>query len=64
MNPSTHFALAANQVNHQAVNLPFVYQETANDDGPASVITPDEIARMSLSSSYLYVDDEGYTRWQ
>jgi hypothetical protein len=39
-NPSTHFALAANQVN------------------------PDEIARMSLSSSYLYVDDEGFTRWQ
>jgi hypothetical protein len=40
MNPSTHFALAASQVN------------------------PDEIARMSLSSSYLYVDDEGFTRWQ
>jgi hypothetical protein len=40
MNPSTHFALAANQVN------------------------TDEIARMSLSSSYLYVDDEGFTRWQ
>lgn len=40
MNPSTHFALPANQVN------------------------PDEIARMSLSSSYLYVDDEGFTRWQ
>ena len=40
MNPSTHFALATNQVN------------------------PDEIARMSLSSSYLYVDDEGFTRWQ
>jgi hypothetical protein len=40
MNPSTHFALAGNQVD------------------------PDEIARMSLSSSYLYVDDEGFTRWQ
>ena len=40
MNPSTHFALAADQVDH------------------------DEIARMSLSSSYLYVDDEGFTRWQ
>ena len=40
MNPSTHFALATNQVN------------------------PDKIARMSLSSSYLYVDDEGFTRWQ
>jgi len=64
MNPSTHFALAANQVNPQAVTLPFIYQETANGDAPASVITPDEIARMSLSSSYLYVDDEGFTRWQ
>jgi hypothetical protein len=24
----------------------------------------EETARMSLSSSYLYLDDEGYTRWQ
>jgi hypothetical protein len=66
MNPSTHFVLAANQVNPQAVISPFIYQETANanDDASASVITPDEIARMSLSSSYLYVDDEGFTRWQ
>jgi len=64
INPSTHFALAANQVNPQVVTLPFIYQERANDDATGSAITPDEIARMSLSSSYLYVDDEGFTRWQ
>ncbi len=63
-NPSTYFALAANQVNTRAVALPFACRETANDDAPASDVTSDEIARMSLSSSYLYVDDEGFTRWQ
>jgi hypothetical protein len=64
MNPSTHFAFAANQVNPQAVTLPFIYQEMASDNASASIVTSDEIARMSLSSSYLYVDDEGFTRWQ
>jgi len=33
-------------------------------EASAPVITPDEIARVSLSSSYLYVDDEGFTQWQ
>jgi hypothetical protein len=67
MNPSTHFALAANrpcQSNPQLVTLPYTFQGTANDDAPASDIASEEAARMSLSSSYLYVDDEGFTRWQ
>jgi hypothetical protein len=64
MNPSTHFTLAADrssQSNPQAVNLPFAGRGTANDDAPTAF---GEAARMSLSSSYLYVDDEGFTRWQ
>jgi hypothetical protein len=67
MNPSTHFALAANMYcpsNPQVVPLPFTYQGSANDDAPVSDITSEKTARMSLSSSYLYVDDEGFTRWQ
>jgi hypothetical protein len=67
MNPSTHFTLASNrscQSNPQVVTFPFTYQGTANGDAPASDIAFEQAARMSLSSSYLYVDDEGFTRWQ
>jgi hypothetical protein len=52
MNPSTHFT------------LPFARRGTADGDLSTSDGPSEETARMSLSSSYLYVDDEGFTRWQ
>jgi hypothetical protein len=67
MNPSTHFTLAANrsrQSSSQALTLPFARRGTANGDLSTSNGPSEETARMSLSSSYLYVDDEGFTRWQ
>lgn len=67
MNPSNHFTFAANkscQPYPQSDTLPFTYRGTANNDALASDIASEETARMSLSSSYLYVDDEGFTRWQ
>ncbi|KAI0266452.1 fungal-specific transcription factor domain-containing protein [Gloeopeniophorella convolvens] len=67
MNPSTHFTLGTNgsrQSSPQAVASPFGYQGTALGEASTSDHASEEIARMALSSSYLYVDDEGFTRWQ
>lgn len=61
-NPSTHFTAApyADRYRYAAGSTQFF-----SDPQP---ITPDQLAeetsRMSLSASYLYFDDEGYTRWQ
>lgn len=66
-NPSTHFTLVANKSRSsspQAVAIPFGDQGAANNDASAPDNLSEETARMSLSSSYLYVDDEGFTRWQ
>jgi hypothetical protein len=66
-NPSTHFTHVANRSrpsSPQAVAISFGYQGTANNDASAPDNLSEETARMSLSSSYLYVDDEGFTRWQ
>lgn len=69
-NPSNHFTLAANgssQATSQGVALPFVCGAATNGtigDASTLVSPTEETARMSLSSSYLYVDDEGFTRWQ
>jgi len=54
MNPSTHFALAANQVNHQAVNLPFVYQETANDDAMMDQLQLSHLMKLRACHSHLH----------
>jgi hypothetical protein len=67
INPSTHFTLGANgsrQSSPQATAPPFGYQSTANGEASALERFSEETARMSLSSSYIYVDDEGFTRWQ
>lgn len=67
INPSTHFTLGTNgsrQSSPQATAPPFGYQSTANGDVLALDHPSGETARMSLSSSYIYVDDEGFTRWQ
>lgn len=61
INPSNHFTLGTNgsrQSSPPATAPPFGYQSTASEH------PFEENARMSLSSSYLYVDDEGFTRWQ
>ncbi|GLB40905.1 putative fungal specific transcription factor [Lyophyllum shimeji] len=61
-NPSTHFSGDSSSSN----------EDKRNGMGslldPHHQITPDQLAeeasRMSLTASYLYFDDEGYTRWQ
>lgn len=66
-NPSNHFTFAANgssQTTSQGVVLPFVCGGATDGDASTMVSPSEETARMSLSSSYLYVDDEGFTRWQ
>jgi hypothetical protein len=67
MNPSNHFTLAANgsrQTTPQTVPLQFAGPGATNGDALVSDCPAEETARTSLSSSYLYVDDEGFTRWQ
>jgi hypothetical protein len=56
MNPSNHFALAANgsrQTTPQTVSLPFSGLGATNGDALVSDSPPEETARMSLSSSSL-----------
>ncbi|KAF7313955.1 P-type phospholipid transporter [Mycena chlorophos] len=50
-NPSTHFQ-------------PKVEETTLSMDMGADDLLAEDTARLSLSASYLYFDDEGYTRWQ
>ena len=67
INPSTHFTLGTNgsrQSSPQNTAPPFGYQSAVNGEASASERPSEETARMSLSSSYIYVDDEGFTRWQ
>ena len=64
INPSTHFTLGTNGSSSQATAPAFGYRSTANGEASASEHPSEESARMSLSSSYIYVDDEGFTRWQ
>ncbi|TFY62298.1 hypothetical protein EVJ58_g3957 [Rhodofomes roseus] len=58
MNPSTFFA-PVKATRHSSPSF---------SGGQSGIIVVDNLtddsARMSLSSSYLYFDDEGYTRWQ
>ncbi|KAJ7100833.1 fungal-specific transcription factor domain-containing protein [Mycena belliarum] len=55
-NPSTHFTPKRDE----SMSTPLL--------GPTDTPSPDTLAedtaRLSLSASYLYFDDEGYTRWQ
>ncbi|PPQ74836.1 hypothetical protein CVT24_003660 [Panaeolus cyanescens] len=66
MNPSTHFTQNSKMEDRRHsphnslgsfINGPF--HPPQNPDQLA-----EEKSRMSLSASYLYIDDEGYTRWQ
>lgn len=56
INPSTHFSENGNlasPIQSSSTSAPFF------DNHPL-----EEISRTSLTASYLYFDDEGYTRWQ
>ncbi|KAG2004857.1 nuclear protein [Coprinopsis cinerea AmutBmut pab1-1] len=62
MNPSTHFTQSNNDSSHiRRESFGSLLSQPYN-------ITPDQLAeetsKMSLTASYLYFDDEGYTRWQ
>ncbi|KAG6839961.1 hypothetical protein C0991_010026, partial [Blastosporella zonata] len=60
-NPSTHFTRESSSSDDQPHGLGPVLD-------PNQKITPDQLAEeashLSLTASYLYFDDEGYTRWQ
>ena len=61
VNPSTHFS------GNGGMGSQRMYTANASGDpfSPSSIDQlSDETARMSLCASYLYFDDEGYTRWQ
>ncbi len=62
VNPSTHFTRGCSSDSRRDSAL---RQSTG---GPSHITSEDqlseEMSRMSLTASYLYFDDEGYTRWQ
>lgn len=64
MNPSTHFTRDPER--HHSPSASF--GSLLGTPYPHQVYSPDQLAeetsRMSLTASYLYFDDEGYTRWQ
>lgn len=64
-NPSTHFTGEPKLDGAQSPTTAFRSLFNSNH---SNVTSPDQLAeetsRMSLSASYLYIDDEGYTRWQ
>lgn len=66
--PSAHFSVAQPSETKAFVpgqgrvrqdSISYTMSSGSNADGMA-----EETARMSMHSSYLYLDDEGYTRWQ
>lgn len=59
MNPSTFFPAATAHTNGNGIAALSSLQGSPN-----AARLAEETARMSLSPSYLYFDDEGYTRWQ
>lgn len=61
MNPSTFFAPTKS---HSRQPSPAGPGLPAFNTGASIDQLADDVSRMSLSSSYLYFDDEGYTRWQ
>lgn len=70
INPSTHFPSSNSETctspNTTFHSLSNPINGTSSFRGPSSPVEQlsDEASRLSLSPSYLYLDDEGYTRWQ
>ncbi|OCH91762.1 hypothetical protein OBBRIDRAFT_791989 [Obba rivulosa] len=63
MNPSTFFTPTKPASRNSSPNS-FPGPGATNGNGNVVDQLMEETSRMSLSSSYLYFDDEGYTRWQ
>ncbi|KAG7095034.1 hypothetical protein E1B28_005825 [Marasmius oreades] len=67
-NPSTHFTPPPNP-DEQRTSPTTPFQSLMGSlNGSSIAISPEqleeEVSKMSISDSYLYTDDEGYTRWQ
>ncbi|KAJ8082390.1 hypothetical protein PM082_008245 [Marasmius tenuissimus] len=67
-NPSTHFAPSPN-LDDQKSSPSTTFQSFMcglNTSAAGSGVDQlgEEVAKLSISDSYLYTDDEGYTRWQ
>ncbi|KAJ6607680.1 fungal-specific transcription factor domain-containing protein [Mycena sp. CBHHK59/15] len=58
-NPSTHFTPHETKMDESLAPL-----MPSATDAPTPEQLAEETSRLSLSASYLYFDDEGYTRWQ
>ncbi|THV00259.1 hypothetical protein K435DRAFT_657458 [Dendrothele bispora CBS 962.96] len=71
-NPSTHFSPSEVKPDEPLQSPNTAFQSFMgglyNHSNQGSITNPDQLAeetaKMSLSASYLYFDDEGYTRWQ
>jgi hypothetical protein len=75
INPSTHFPSSNSEVRGRSPTTTFHSLSSPVNTGPQSAMNgpnspnqmdqlADDTSRLSLSPSYLYLDDEGYTRWQ
>lgn len=67
MNPSTHFTSRPRSGSRAQSpgnsNYPSILSQYPGPSSPTDDLT-ERTSRMALSASYLYIDDEGYTRWQ
>ncbi|KIJ62344.1 hypothetical protein HYDPIDRAFT_94787 [Hydnomerulius pinastri MD-312] len=68
-NPSTHFTAqpqrsSPRQESPNTVFRSMLGQSSHSQNGSGTEQSAEEPSRMSISASYLYFDDEGYTRWQ
>lgn len=68
-NPSTHFTESNISGRHQSPNRAFLSSQAPQYSGSTANTTNDPFAEElstipPLLASYLYFDDEGYTRWQ
>jgi len=61
MNPSTHFTEKTSKTERSS---PGACIPSTLDHGTTPDHFVEETSRTSLAASYLYFDDEGYTRWQ
>ena len=64
MNPSTFFAPTKPSSRHSSPHGGFNSNVLSSNPTLSVDQLADEASRMSLAASYLYFDDEGYTRWQ
>ncbi|OJA12560.1 hypothetical protein AZE42_07878 [Rhizopogon vesiculosus] len=67
-NPSTHFTAAppASSPRTQSPSTAFrsMLGQSSHNQNTSGSEQPEDTSRSAISASYLYFDDEGYTRWQ